>query len=120
MVVALQRLDEKVVDRKPDGTAPVGIPAEESRRGFRRLVIHAAQLAVGLQRERMLEMIARYRADAVGREKLSLVEQVPQHALQARTRWNGQKHASFGPLLRLHIGDLAGQVPAVLQKPAHA
>src|SRR5262250_360051 len=36
----LQRFDEKEVQRKPDGAAPVGVPAEKVRLRFGRLVVH--------------------------------------------------------------------------------
>src|SRR6266536_4434737 len=44
MMVALQRLDEEVVDRKPDRPAPVGVASEEPGRGLARIVFDAVFL----------------------------------------------------------------------------
>src|ERR1700687_1827969 len=46
VVIFLQRFDEEIVHRKPDGPAPVRIPSKEARRGFRRLVGDAIRISV--------------------------------------------------------------------------
>ena len=48
VVVLLQRLDEQIVDGKPDRTAPVGIAAEIARQRLRRGVIEAVGLRIDL------------------------------------------------------------------------
>src|SRR4030095_8509999 len=40
VVELLQRLDQQVVDREPDGAAPVRVAPEEPARGLRRLGVH--------------------------------------------------------------------------------
>src|SRR5262245_42301518 len=49
VVKALQRLDEQEIHREPDGPAPVGVAAEESRGRLRRLVVDAIRLPVHLE-----------------------------------------------------------------------
>ena len=52
MVVAFQRLDQQVVDGKPDRAAPVGIAAEQAGGGLARLVIDPVFLAVEVENVR--------------------------------------------------------------------
>ena len=41
MMKFLQRFDDQVIQREPDGTAPVRIAAEKAGAGFSRLIVHA-------------------------------------------------------------------------------
>ena len=91
VMVALQRLDQQVVDRKPDRAAPVGVAAEEAGGGLAGLVVHPMLLAVETEDVRPVLVDAGQGADAVGREELVLVEQVAQHALQPLARRDGQQ-----------------------------
>src|SRR5229473_2762609 len=52
----LQRLDQQVVYREPNGAAPVGIAAKHSGRGFARLVTHSVFHSVYAERVRMVAM----------------------------------------------------------------
>src|SRR5580704_6403951 len=48
VVVLLQGFDEEVVQRKPDGSAPVRIAAKKAAGGFRRFVVDATDVIVYL------------------------------------------------------------------------
>src|SRR5216684_101925 len=52
----LQRLDQQVVYREPNGAAPVGVAAEHSGRGFPRLVTHSVFHSVYSERVRTVAM----------------------------------------------------------------
>ena len=82
VVVALQRLEQEVVDREPHRPAPVGVPAEETAVPFRRDVVHAMGHALHVDLVRVVVVHSRDRADAVRREKLGFIQQIPQHPLQ--------------------------------------
>src|SRR5579863_7011443 len=58
-VVALERLDEQVVDRHPYRAAPVGVPAEEPRARLRGLVVDAEGLAGDVDRVRVVAVPGR-------------------------------------------------------------
>jgi hypothetical protein len=63
-VIALQRLDEQEVHRKPDRAAPVRVATEELAARLARLVVDAVHRSVDLQQIGVLEVVARQRADA--------------------------------------------------------
>src|SRR5882724_1924736 len=67
MVKLLQRFDEQIVYREPDGPAPIRIAAKEARGGFRRLVTDAIHISVHVHFVRMILVVARKRADTIGR-----------------------------------------------------
>ena len=48
VIELLQRLDQQEVHGEPDGATPVRIAAEQSRRGFARLVVDAVLVALHL------------------------------------------------------------------------
>src|SRR5260370_39898561 len=54
VVEFLERFHEQIVDRKPDGPAPVRIAAEQARRGFGGLVVHAIRISVYVNLLRMV------------------------------------------------------------------
>ena len=49
----IEGLDQEVIDRHPDGTAPIGVAAEEPRIGFARQIADAEFLAVRMEDIRM-------------------------------------------------------------------
>src|SRR6266511_1600191 len=83
VVIALERLDEEVVDREPDRTAPVGDASEDPGRAFGGVIIDAMLHAPDPEHVRLLRVNAGNRPDAVGRQELFLVEQVPEDLLEA-------------------------------------
>src|SRR5262249_8073886 len=117
VVVALQSLDEEVVEREPDGTSPVRVPSEDADGGLARHVAHAEVLALELALEGAARVDAGERADSPRREELVLVEQVAEQALETRPGGDGEEAATVG---LLHAGDLVGEVAPVLEEPSHA
>src|SRR5712692_5351147 len=61
----LQRFNEKIIQRKPNGAAPVRIAAEDPASRLGRLIIHAIDLTVYMDFVGMIEVIAGKGADAV-------------------------------------------------------
>jgi hypothetical protein len=90
-MVALQRLDQQVVDRKPDRPAPVGVAAEEAGGGLARLVVHPMFLAIEPEDVRPVAVGAGKGADAVRREELIFIQHVAQDALELLARRDGQQ-----------------------------
>src|ERR1700694_880538 len=82
VVIFLQRFDEEIVHRKPDGPAPVRIPSKEARRGFRRLVGDAIRISVHVNLVGMVVVKARKGAHAVRREEFRFIEHATEHALE--------------------------------------
>ncbi len=80
MMILLQRFDEQVIDRKPDGTAPVGVATEKPRGRIARFVVNAMLAAIEHKDVRMFLMKARERANAIRRKKPALVEHLLQNA----------------------------------------
>ena len=78
----LQRFDQQVVHREPDRTAPVRVAAEQTAGRLGRLVVHAVLGLAEREHVWMLGVVARDRADAVGREELVLVQHEPQDPRQ--------------------------------------
>src|SRR5579884_4344690 len=74
-VVDAQRLEQEVVDREPDGPAPIRVSAEEAGGRLGRLVAERRRDTVHRDLQRMVGVIARERADPVRRQELALVEQ---------------------------------------------
>src|SRR4051794_9040057 len=65
VVKLLQRLDQKVVDRKPNWASPVGVSAEKPRGRFGRLIIDAMLGPIHLQYVRHILEVTGKSADAV-------------------------------------------------------
>src|SRR5258705_4693275 len=80
VVKFLKRFHEQVVDRKPDGPTPIGIAAEKTGRGFRRLVVHTVRISVHVYFVGMILVKARKSAHAEGRKKFRLVQHAAKHA----------------------------------------
>src|SRR5262245_53226940 len=79
----LQRLDDQVIDREPDRSAPVRIAAEEARPRFGRFVVDRVELAAGGKDVRLIQMLARERSYAIRRQELRFVEHSPQQFLHS-------------------------------------
>jgi hypothetical protein len=118
VVESLERLDDQEVDREPDRPAPVRIAAEQPRRGFGRIVVHAEFLPVHVQDVRPVPMNARDRAQAERGQELVLVEQVAQDPNEPLTRRKRQKHLHAAALL--HEAQLPREVSAILEEPLQA
>ena len=99
-VVALESLDDEAVDGKPDGPAPVGIAAEHVVGGLAGIITDAVVVAVELEFEGVLEMIAGERTDAVRREEFLLIEEIAQHADQVIPR--GEREEPFAGTFAMH------------------
>src|ERR1044071_64448 len=67
----------------------------------------------------MLLVIKRESANAVGREKLTFVEHLPQDASQAGLI-DDREQATLSSSGGFHAGDVARQVRAIMYKPLHA
>src|SRR2546426_5824636 len=63
-VEPLQGFDEQEVHREPHRAAPIGIAAEEARRGLRGLVVNAVFVAVEFQHVRVVAVVLGKRADS--------------------------------------------------------
>ena len=114
MVVTLERLDEQIVHRKPHRAAPVRVAAEQARVRFPRHIIHAMLLPARLENVRLLVVKFRQRADAERRQKLRLVQQIPQHPHEPRLRRNRQQPP---PMPVFAISHLMPQARLIFQKP---
>ena len=104
--------DDQGVDRHPDRPAPVRVPPEHPGVGVAGKVLDAVLLARHVEDERVLAVVAREGADAVGREELVLVEQVAEDALELRPG-EGREEPAPGvadePLDgRSHVGEHLG------------
>ena len=122
MMVPLQGLDQQVVDRKPDRTAPVGVSPEIPGGRLSGCVGHLKALSIGMKDKRALPVKCRNRSDPERGEKLAFVEQVAEHATEALLGGDGQQSVSmshFGRLL-FHAGGDGVQIFPVLQKPVHS
>ena len=82
-VVALQRLDDEMVDGEPHRSAPIGVAAVDRRRGLRGLVVDAVLLAIEIDLVRRSLESLRHRAQAVRRQHRVLAQHLEQHASQA-------------------------------------
>src|SRR5260370_41494085 len=91
MIVALQRLDEQIIDRQPNRAAPVGVAAEKPGPGFPGRVFDAVLIAAGRKYIRVGQVKFGKRADAEGREEFVLVKQVSQQADETVARRNRQQ-----------------------------
>ena len=115
----LQRLDQQVVHREPDRAPPVRVAAEDPGGGLGRLVVHAVLDAVDRQHVGMVAVVARERADAVGREELVAIQHVGEHADELRPPHDRQQpaHAAAGAD---GGGDVAAELRPVVDEPLHA
>ena len=118
-----QRAHDQGIDRHPHRAAPVGVATEHAGVGFGRQVLHLEFLALDLERERMLQVMARQRADAVRAQELVLVEQGGEHALELLLVEDRQQPAAViadeAGLGRRHLGDQLGMAGAELLDHRH-
>src|SRR5581483_2727575 len=116
VVVALERLDQQVVDREPDGSAPIRVPAEEKRVGFRGRVVDPVLVVADADDVRSIAVHARQRTDAVRRQEFALVEHVPERPLEPLARRQREEPAAA---IALRPRERAGQVGSIVEEPAH-
>src|ERR1039458_3553767 len=78
VVEFLERFDDQVIEREPDGSAPVGVAAEEAAGGFAGLIADAVVGALPGELVGMFLVRAGEAANAEGGKEFPLVE----HALE--------------------------------------
>src|SRR5712691_8029138 len=93
VVIFLEGFHQEIVDRKPDRPAPVRIAAEQARRGFGGLVVHAIRISVYVNFVRMVLVEARKGAHAVRRKEFRLVQHAAKHALELFAIHEGEQPA---------------------------
>ena len=113
MVVAFERFDEQVIDRKPDRAAPVRVAAEKVAGAFAGHVIHAMFLVPRSEDVGFVAMDARDRAQSVGREKFVFIEHVAQQAHEPVVG-RRSKHPVAEMRARFAVGDRRLEVFAVV------
>src|SRR6266511_514211 len=116
-VELLERLDQEKVDREPHRSAPVRVAAEEARRRLRGLVVHAVVRAVHPEDVGVVLVVARQRADTVGREELRFVQHEAEDPGQLLARHDRQHEAP--PAARhLDFGNVLAELGVVVDEPA--
>src|SRR6266545_3268925 len=116
-VELLERLDQEKVDREPHRSAPVRVAAEEARRRLRGLVVHAVVRAVHPEDVGVVLVVARQRADTVGREELLFVQHEAEDPGQLLARHDRQHEAP--PAARhLDFGNVLAELGVVVDEPA--
>ena len=114
----LQRLDQEIVDRKPDRSAPIRIASKQTGAGLRRFVVHAMFMAHDRDDIGMIFVIARESPNAVGRQKFLFVQQVPQDGFQPIATHEGKKSPHTSVVgLRFQM---LRKVRSVFDEPLHA
>ena len=109
-VVAVERLDEQVVEREPDRAAPVRVAAEQPRDATPPArTRRCTSLPIASMHERMVGVNARERSHSVRREELRFVEHVAKHAHEPVARRDGEQSA----LERLAVAVMAARGPRV-------
>src|SRR5580658_3166200 len=119
MVVLLQGFDQEIVHREPDGAAPVGIAAKNAAGGFGGFVVYAVDVAIDLDFIGMIEVVARERANAIGRQKLGFVKHAAEDALQLFTIRERKQAANTARRTLRHF-DVFRHVRVIVNKPLHA
>ncbi len=111
-----QRADDERVDRRPDRPAPVGVAAEHPGVGLGRKIADAVFAAAGVEHVRVLQVIARDRADAVVAQELVGVEHARQDTPQLVV---GEQRQHAAPrdagARRVEVGHQLGSVLLVPQ-----
>ena len=102
---------DEVVDREPHRAPPVRVATEHAGVGLGRQVVHLVHLPVDVEDERVVEVVAGQRPQAVGAEELVLVEHPRQHPAQLALVEDGQHPAAVHPRL--------AEVVDVLQELGH-
>src|SRR5262249_55926966 len=112
----LKRFDDQIVDREPDRSAPVRVPAKQTGARFSRLVGDAMLAAIHLENVRLVFVSARKSPNAVRRQKLLFVEHHRQHSPQL-VAIDYRKQPSFMFPASSHAGDISHQVLSIGDKP---
>src|SRR5216684_3696607 len=121
VMVALQCLDQQIVEGKPDRTSPVRVSSEQPAARFAGLIsdqpdLGANPLVVG---HALVDF--RQGANSIGGIELLLVQRVTQQALESFTRRKRKEQVlAMGRTLTRHqIGDVAGKISSVFKEPLH-
>ena len=85
VVELLGRLDQEIVDRESDRSAPIRISPEQACTGFRWVVGHTMLMSQDQDHIVMIFVIVREGADAVGRQEFPFVQHITQHGFQPIT-----------------------------------
>ena len=121
VIVGLEGLDDHVVDREPDGAAPVGIPPEHPGPPLARLVVDREGGSVDRVDVGFLLVVLGDRADAVRREELTLVKEITQHPLQSGTRRDRQQDILVDVHdIAVHVEKMPGNLGSVIDRPEEA
>ena len=107
----LERLDEEVIHRHPDGAAPVGVAAEEAVARFSGPVGNFVRRATGMEALRLVLVDFREGAHAEVGQELRLVEHPTQEAFHAMAAQERERHATIDEDARAVdvVGVVAGQ-----------
>src|SRR5579871_235740 len=116
VVELLQGLNQQIVDREPDRTAPVRVTAKQAAARFGRLIAHRVGLPIDGQLEGVGLVIFAQRAHAIRAEKLVRVEHAPEQTFHAMAAHQRQQATIFGPRL-VPARNQACQVCAIGQEP---
>src|ERR1039458_4620587 len=119
VVEFLERFDDQVIEREPDGSAPIGVAAEEAACRFAGLIADAVVGALPGELVGMLLVRAGKAANAEGGKEFPLVEHAAEDA--AKFVWidDGEQTALAFAGNR-HGSDVRGEVRAVVDEPLHA
>src|SRR4029077_10863643 len=93
VVVPLKGFNQEVIDREPDRTAPVGVPAKHPGWRVSGRVFHRIRLPANLDTERALPVDGGERANAMRGEKFRFVQDPAQKAFEALAVWKGEQCA---------------------------
>ena len=117
----LQRLDEQVVDRKPNRPAPVGVAAEEPAVRFGRLVIDAVLFSVDHQTIRMVRRDSRDRPRTpYGERNSDSSNMTDEHAAQALLARRPRAGRAILRARRAHVGAVCGEIGPVARETTRA
>src|SRR5580704_3176041 len=119
VVILLQGFDKKIVQGKPDGTAPVGVAAKNTAGGFSWLVVDAVDVVIHLDLVRVIEVIAGERTDAIRRQELRFVQHAAEHALKLFAIGERKQSANTACGALRHF-NVFRHVRVIVNKPLHA
>ena len=85
VVELLERLDQEIVDRESDRSAPIRITPEQACTGFRWVVGHTMLMSHDQDHIGIIFVIVREGADAVGRQEFLFVQHITQHGFEPIT-----------------------------------
>ena len=117
VVIAFQGFNQQEVDRKPNRATPIGIAPEHAAVRLTGNVFHAMLHLSGRKNKRPFLMDSGQSANAVGRKEFPFIQDVSEHALESFSGGNGQQVGAVIVLLAFHVGNVASQILAVVEKP---